>query len=186
MQEREVGQEVKNKQPAQELRRSLLAAVVPLASRGGAIVLASSVNRVPSNTARHINQQIRHQTEANIARYATAGPEAIDRRLAELDEEWDIERYLETMAPTFSLLGLTLGVIVNRKWLIVPFVVQTFFLQHALQGWCPPVPVLRRLGVRTAFEIDEERYALKALRGDFQGIQGTSGTVGEAIEAARH
>ena len=42
-----------------------------------------------------------------------------------------------------------------------------FLLQHALQGWCPPVPVFRRLGVRTTAEIDRERYALKALRGDF-------------------
>lgn len=31
----------------------------------------------------------------------------------------------------------------------------------------PPVPVLRRCGVRTRREIDEEKYALKALRGDF-------------------
>jgi hypothetical protein len=42
-----------------------------------------------------------------------------------------------------------------------------FLLQHAVQGWCPPLPLLRRLGVRTADEINEERYALKALRGDF-------------------
>jgi hypothetical protein len=36
-------------------------------------------------------------------------------------------------------------------------------LQHALQGWCPPVPVLRRLGYRTQPEIEEERCALRAL-----------------------
>jgi hypothetical protein len=49
----------------------------------------------------------------------------------------------------------------------LPVVVAGFLLQHALQGWCPPLPVLRRLGVRTADEINQERYALKALRGDF-------------------
>jgi hypothetical protein len=43
-------------------------------------------------------------------------------------------------------------------------------LQHAVQGWCPPIPVLRRFGFRTADEINRERYALKALRGDFDGI----------------
>src|SRR5438874_9255842 len=36
---------------------------------------------------------------------------------------------------------------------------------------CPPVPVLRRKGVRTRREIDAERYALKALRGDFSSVQ---------------
>jgi hypothetical protein len=34
------------------------------------------------------------------------------------------------------------------------------------QGWCPPLTVFRRLGVRTRREIDLERYAIKALRGD--------------------
>jgi hypothetical protein len=45
--------------------------------------------------------------------------------------------------------------------------VQGFFMQHALQGWCPPLPVFRRLGFRTQYEIEQERYALKAIRGDF-------------------
>jgi hypothetical protein len=45
-----------------------------------------------------------------------------------------------------------------------------FLFQHAIQGWCPPVPVLRRLGFRTANEIEQERTALKALRGDFNAV----------------
>ena len=62
-------------------------------------------------------------------------------------------------------------------------------LQHALQGWCPPLPVFRRWGVRTAREIEEERYALKALRGDFRAVPAeteevTSERVAAALEAA--
>ena len=87
--------------------------------------------------------------------------------MRELDREWDIERCLETAAPTFSLIGLALGATKDRRWFLLPAVVQTFFLQHALQGWCPPLPILRRFGFRTVAEIDRERYALKALRGDF-------------------
>jgi hypothetical protein len=138
-------------------------------------MLPSTTNRVAVNTADDINERIRRQTEANVARYAAQGPHAIDRRLAELDEEWDTERYLETMAPSFTLFGLFLGMTVSRKWLLLPVVVQSFFLQHALQGWCPPLPVLRRLGVRTAAEIEHERYALKALRGDFRRVAGQAG-----------
>lgn len=150
-------------------------------------MLATTANRVTSNTAENINAEIHRRTEENVARYSAAGSAAVDRRLAELDEEWDIERYLETMAPSFTLLGMTLGLTVNRKWFVLPFVVQAFFLQHALQGWCPPVPLLRRLGVRTLDEIHEERYALKALRGDFEDIERTGGNrAAEAIEAARH
>jgi hypothetical protein len=145
---------------------------------------------VPANTADEINEWIRRQTEQRVVQCACGGTEAIGRRLEELDREWDVERYLETMAPTFSLLGLALGIARHRAWLLVPAVVQTFFLQHALQGWCPPVPVLRRLGVRTLDEINEERYALKALRGDFGHVEAAGDVAGDgrvrnALAAAR-
>ena len=103
-----------------------------------------------------------------MARFAAAGPEAIDRRLAELDREWDIERALEANAASVALLGLGMGTFVDRRWYFLPALVAGFLLQHALQGWCPPVPVFRRLDVRTQTEIDYERYALKVLRGDFR------------------
>jgi hypothetical protein len=131
-------------------------------------MLATTKERVPQNTAEDINERIRHQTERSIYRAAVGGRAAIDRRLAELDEEWDIERCLETMASSFTLVGLTLGLTKKRVLLLLPAVVQSFFLQHALQGWCPPLPLLRRFGIRTADEINQERYALKALRGDFK------------------
>jgi hypothetical protein len=135
-------------------------------------MLPTTVDRVPAHTAEEINEQIRRQTEANIAHYARAGSAAIDRRLKDLDEEWDIERTLEANAATASLIGLTLGATVDRRWFLFPVVVAGFLLQHALQGWCPPLPFFRRRGIRTASEIDYERYALKALRGDFAGVSG--------------
>jgi hypothetical protein len=63
-----------------------------------------------------------------------------------------------------------LGYAVDRRFLLLPAVVLGFFAQHALQGWCPPIPVFRHLGVRTMREIERERYAIKALRGDFDGV----------------
>src|SRR4051794_14541509 len=147
-------------------------------------MLPSTANRVPQNTADSVNDDIPRKTEENISRIAAAGPAAIDRRLRELDAEWDIERYVETLAPSFTLAGMTLGLTVSRKFFLLPFVVQGFFLQHALQGWCPPVPVLRRFGVRTQQEIDEERAALKALRGDFQNVR-QERNAEQALAAAR-
>ena len=58
-----------------------------------------------------------------------------------------------------------------------------WYLRSVLQGWCPPVPVLRRLGVRTQGEIDEEKAALKALRGDFRHVRGAGAAV-QALAAA--
>ncbi len=133
-------------------------------------MLPSTRNRVRHNTAHEVNKQIDMQTERNVARYAHSRSYKIDRRLAELDREWDVERYLETMAPSITLLGTFLGLTKARKWFAIPIIVQGFFLQHALQGWCPPLILLRRLGIRTADEINQERYALKALRGDFENV----------------
>jgi hypothetical protein len=58
-----------------------------------------------------------------------------------------------------------------------------FLLQHAVQGWCPPIIWFRRLGVRTSTEIDHERNALKALRGDFRHVAPDSPS--DALAAAR-
>lgn len=133
-------------------------------------MLPSTVERVPVHTSEEFNEEIRRQTEKNIAQYADAGPAAIERRLVELDREWDIERTLEANAATAVLVGLTLGATVDRKFFIFPALVAGFLLQHAVQGWCPPMPLFRRLGVRTSSEIDYERYALKAIRGDFRNL----------------
>jgi hypothetical protein len=146
-------------------------------------MLPTTRDRVSSNTTDAINEQIRQRTAESVSRVGQAGPSAIERRLRELDEEWDLERYVETLAPSFTLAGMALGLTVSRKFFFLPFVVQGFFLQHALQGWCPPVPVLRRLGVRTHPEIEEEKYALKALRGDFRHVTGP-GSTGQALAAA--
>jgi hypothetical protein len=139
-------------------------------------MIPATTQRVPAHTSPEINQRIRRTTQANIARYAKQGRQAIDCRLAELDHEWDIERVLEANASSAVLLGCTLGAFVSRKFFLLPAIVGGFLLQHAIQGWCPPVPLFRRFGVRTQREIDEERFALKALRGDFEQTGDESAT----------
>lgn len=128
-----------------------------------------SRDRVPAHTSAEVNQTIENRTIGRLEYYA-GNPAQIESRLQELDEEWDVERTLETNASILSLLGLTMGFMVSRRWFLLPLAVQSFFLQHALQGWCPPLPILRRYGFRTSEEIERERTALKAIRGDFQAI----------------
>jgi hypothetical protein len=125
-------------------------------------MLPSTADRVPRHTARGVNERIRRQTEANVTRYRNAPPAEIERRLQELAREWDIERAIEANAATLAIVGILLGAFVDVWFLLIPAVVGTFLLQHALQGWCPPVPILRRLGFRTSREIFEERLALLA------------------------
>ncbi|HEX6963175.1 MAG TPA: hypothetical protein VF175_15015 [Lacipirellula sp.] len=133
-------------------------------------MLPATVTRVPEQTAEHINEQIRLQMEERVARLAAA-PEAIANRLEELDQEWDIERTLEANAATLTAAGSAMALLVDRRFAVLPLVVGGFLLQHALQGWCPPLPIFRRYGFRTQYEIEQERYALKALRGDFNQLQ---------------
>lgn len=144
-------------------------------------MIPSTVERVPQHTADHINEQIRRQTERNVARFAD-NPAAIEGRLTELNQEWDIERTLEANAASISLIGLALGATVDRRFFVLPGLVAGFLLQHALQGWCPPLPVFRRMGFRTASEIDYERYALKSLRGDFSNLPSSRGHDGASAK----
>ncbi len=127
-------------------------------------------DRVRENTAQQINESIDRDINAKVREYAMRPAEEITRRIGELDREWDIERLLEANASVLALAGLLLGARVDRRWLILPGIVLPFLFQHSIQGWCPPMPVLRRLGVRTRQEIDREKYALKVLRGDFSGM----------------
>jgi hypothetical protein len=127
-------------------------------------MIPSTVERVPQHTAEHVNERIRQETEDRVARIIAAGREAIDRRLSELDHEWDIERTLEANAATLTAAGAALALLSDRRFALVPLVVGSFLLQHAVQGWCPPLPVFRRLGYRTQPEIDYERYTLNSDR----------------------
>ena len=147
-------------------------------------MLPSTVDRVPEHTAEHVNERIRRQMEERVARTAAAGPEAIARRLEELDREWDTERTLEANAATISTVGAGLALLVDRRFALIPLVVGGFLLQHAVQGWCPPLPIFRRGGVRTQAEIEQERYALKAIRGDFEQMrEGNPGRANRALHA---
>jgi hypothetical protein len=146
-------------------------------------MLPPTNRRSERNTPASINERIRRDTERSIARTLAGGEPAIEARLRELDAEWDTERTLETLASSFTLAGLILGTTVSRKFLALPVLVAAFLLQHGLQGWCPPLPVIRALGVRTAAEIDRERYALKAARGDFNGIRSGRGAAPQLLAA---
>ena len=116
-------------------------------------------DRVRQMSTESANQGIDEATRASIERVETRGRTAIERRLTELQQEWDIDR----------VLMLNFGVLVfaqlaaatrNRKWLWGPLIQTPFLVMHATLGWCPPSLWFRPLGFRTRFEIQAEREAL--------------------------
>jgi hypothetical protein len=147
------------------------------------MALPTTHERVPAHTADHVNQRIHREIEQRVQRLADA-PARIPQRLKELDAEWDIERAIEANASTIAFVGIVLGYFVHPYWLALPALVTAFLFQHAVQGWCPPVPILRRLGFRTADEIGKERMALKAVRGDFARVSQSASKAGAAMQAA--
>src|SRR4051812_13170574 len=131
---------------------------------------AAKGDAVRAATKPAVQQKIDRNIREQIIHFASQPKEVITRRIIELENEWDIERVLEANAAGIGLASLLWGVLVNRKCLAVTATVLIFLLLHSTQGWCPPVPVLRRMGVRTRREIDRELFALKVLRGDFSAM----------------
>ena len=127
-------------------------------------------DRVREHTSAPVSGDIDRESMQCLRSLQSADRETISRHIDQLDREWDIERVLQTNASILALTGTMLGAAVDRKFLIVPATILSFFFQHAVQGWCPPVPVFRRMGIRTRQEINREKYALKALRGDFDEV----------------
>src|SRR6185369_11136102 len=107
-------------------------------------MIESTAGRVPSNTSRDVNLEIKEAFRASVA-YFTEHPTAIPHRLKMLDQEWDIERALAMASSGFSLAGLLAGFSGRRRGFVLSLIVQGFYMQHTLQGWCPPLPVLRRM-----------------------------------------
>lgn len=121
------------------------------------------IGRVERNPEAEIDRRIRFDTEARVAMIGRQEPHAVAERLRALDREWDVERALQASASTLALLGSALALADDRRWAAVPALAGVFQLQQMLQGWCPAVPLLRRLGFRRRDEIDDERMALRAL-----------------------
>lgn len=122
-------------------------------------MISATATRVPEHTSPRVNERIQQRTLRDIREYH-GRPDLVAARLRELDREWDIERTLQTNFAAVVLVSAALGAFVDRRWLLLGGAACAFMLEHAIQGWCPPLPVFRRLGVRTEREIDEERTAL--------------------------
>jgi hypothetical protein len=129
-------------------------------------------DRVRRRTAADVLRRIDQVTTEHLAAAATEAPDRVQARLERLDREWDIDRSIELEAATMGLFGLALGTVVSPRLRALPGIVAAALCLYATTGRYPLLPVFRRLGVRTALEIERERYALKALRGDFDGLRG--------------
>lgn len=94
----------------------------------------------------------------------------VDGRITELEKEWDVERTVELNCAVLAIAGTALGALVNKRWFAMPVLAAAFLAQNSIQGWNPLVPLFKKFGFRDKKEINREKYALKALRGDFKRV----------------
>jgi hypothetical protein len=141
----------------------------------------SAWDRVRARTGAKVNARIDRGAAARLSRLRTDPTASLLRHLAELDREWDVDRAL--MANFAVLGGLSLSLGLSRRnawrrrnpWLALFGTQLGFLLFHSVAGWCPPLPVLRRLGFRTQKEIDVERRCVEhMLRERNEQLLGTS------------
>lgn len=133
-----------------------------------------TTQRVERNTPPEVTREIDERLRQSLSYYSNAGPNEIEMRLQELDREWNVERLIETEAPTMIGLGLALGILHDRRWFALPAIAASMVILHNLQGWYPLLPLFRRLGIRSQNEIEQERSALRVLRGDHETYQSRS------------
>lgn len=122
--------------------------------------------RIRSVTNPRINAKIDQRIEENIRRYAYQGEYEISQRIKELEQEWDIERALQLNSASLAIGGILLS-FKNKNWLFFSATVLSFMVMQAMKGYSPPIPLLRRMGLRTKQEIECEIFAMKYLKGDF-------------------
>lgn len=118
--------------------------------------------------------------------YYSVRLEGIGQRLDELEREWNLDRAVQTGTGTVALLSIFWYAATRTRFcLLVASVANVWLLVQAFTGWSAPGAILRRAGLRTQTEIDSERYALKALRGDFQALPREGDPVSRTEQALR-
>ncbi len=109
-------------------------------------VLPPTEERVPLHTSMADNVKITLGAIARVKNHFNSPPSVISKSIEELENEWDIERVLEFNSSSLTIIIFALAWYWHSwKPLLVAFAIAVFLLQHALHGWCPPMPVLRAM-----------------------------------------
>lgn len=144
--------------------------------------LPATTKKVCFQTDPKINAKIREQTVRSLEFYRDADENMVASRIRKLNGEWNTEKVLEVNAASVIILSSLIGLLRGRGYFLLTGLVSLFLLKHALEGWCPPLPIIRRMGIRTSEEIDHEKTVLKMMRGDFLHVDNTVESMLNTVE----
>jgi len=108
--------------------------------------------------------------EKRLACLADAGPHAITERLEELELEWSAGRMTKVTTGLLIVGGFALASLLSPMWLVLPAVAGLLLLQYTFSRVSLLGAMFHRIGFRSGGDIDQEKFALKALRGDFRHL----------------
>jgi hypothetical protein len=121
-------------------------------------------------------------TLQNIQHYSGRPIELVGKRIEELEEEIPLEALVYRGGVLMAIGGLTL-LLLGRKsraaWLLA-VAIGALQLQYSYQGRNALTDILRKRGYRSRKEIETEKWALQALRGDFAAFGGLSDPIERA------
>ncbi len=105
--------------------------------------------------------------ECRLKKVIEGGPLAICERLAELESEWTAGRAAKASTGVFIVTGLVLALTVSLLWLILPIIGGAVMFQYIFGRKSLIGELYHALGFRSGSEIEQEKMALRVLRGDF-------------------
>lgn len=108
--------------------------------------------------------------QAQLCQVLDGGPAAIADRLEALDREWTSGRATKATAGVVIVVGVALAAVFGPWWLLLSAVGGLMLMQYLFGRRSIVGGIFHTWGLRSGAEIDREKTALKALRGDFQQI----------------
>ncbi|MBV8142100.1 MAG: hypothetical protein JOZ60_08655 [Verrucomicrobia bacterium] len=137
----------------------------------------------PARPDLKVGREVNRDTARSIQYYSRRPIQYVTRRIDELEQEIPLEAFVYRGGAALTVVSLALLLLgVRHKAVgIVAACIAALQLQYSYQGRSPLIDILRRHGYRSRKEIEVEKYALQALRGDF----GIFAELSDPLERAR-
>ena len=124
------------------------------------IMTAPALQGLKQATKKTKSLKNNEKIQDNLVHYANETEQVIQKRIRQLNKEWDTNKTLIVSGAAMALAGVVLGLTVNKKWYWLTSAVASLAVEHIFKGWSPPVSLLRAAGMRTKKEIEKERQGL--------------------------
>jgi len=101
---------------------------------------------------------------------AERGPLAVNQRLTELEREWTAGRMVKATTGLMLVVGIACGGFLHPYWLLLTALAGAVLMQYLFFRRSSLGQLFHWSGFRSGADIEDERLALRVLRGDFRDL----------------